>query len=765
MRKGFFERDFLGRFVRVIITVYVLLFLFRLIEALWVFIEYGFSKNILVSELLGFGLDVLGVSFFLPGYFIIHFLLRKKPKMVRAVNISLLALALIFVVPITAYFLYQLIPLDIFFYNYSFRELTFTLNSHEGNRLLALFGVLLFVLLVACIARFLNRVNVKRRVVKVSYLFMLLSIPLFFVVNPWLRKRADDFMLNKSHYFLTRSLNYFFTHQQDNFGEITEFQEFFPRRQFVDKEYPLLHEREKDSQHTKYFNSFSNAPNIVILIVEGLSDDFLYDFRGASLMPFLQELKDKSLYWKRCFTLGERSFAAVPSILGGLPHGDRGFTLQERLPRHLSLVSVLNRNGYYTTFYYGQGAWFHQKDRFFKYNQINLIFDKERFSPQRPKIIVGDNRFFWGYNDADLFSQSLEVIDTLNKSPRLDIYFTGSTHFPFVVNNDEHYSHWIEQQEDAEFFSNYATYLKSIRFADDALRDFFYEYSQGEEYKNTIFVITGDHPMTEIPIKNSLKRYHVPLLIFSEKLKGPKVFEHTVSHNDIWETLLNLLDSHLEIVPNQSTSLGGQLFPNPSDLHFPVAFMNDNREVVDFLWGDYFLTHNALYRVDSLLNISPMACDSIYKVMVRGLNAFNRTNFYTVGENRMMSASTYCQQLGLRNYFYKRDTIPERFDSEFYEVIPNQSIPNEDFFLDFSFIAKGRVKDLTLVYQLTNSSDSILFWENVGVNGHGKVTQSRIAIKKAESSDTMLFFKAYFWNQKRTNIKIYDTDILLHSAY
>lgn len=765
MKKKFLDIEFLSHFFRVIITVYALLFLFRLTETLWIFKEYGFSNNILTSELMGLGMDLLGIGFFLTGYFILHFLLSKKPKIGRAFNISLLALAVLFVVPVIAYFLYQLIPLDIFLYNYSFQELFFTLNSYEGNRLFALLGFLLFSMLVFGIAWLINRVEVKPKTIKITYLFVLFSLPLFFVINPWIQKKSDNFVLNKPYYFLSRSINYLFTSQQDDVGEVIEFQEFFPHRQFVDLEYPLLYEREKGSQDAECFNSFTTPPHIVILIVEGLSNDFLYDFRGATLMPFLQELKGKSLYWKRCFTLGERSFAAVPSILGGLPHGDKGFTLQERLPRHLSLVSVLNRNGYYTTFYYGQGAWFHQKDRFFKYNQIDLIFDKGSFSPQRPKIIVGDNQFFWGYNDADLFSQSFEVMDTLNKTPRLDIYFTGSTHFPFVIENDAHYSEWIEEQEDAEFFSNYSTYLKSIRFADDVLREFFNEYSKREEYLNTIFIITGDHPMTEIPITNSLKRYHVPLLIFSENLKEPESFEHNVSHNDIWESMINILGSYVEILPSQSTSLGGQLFPTSEGVDLPMAFMDDNREVVDFLWGDYFLNQDKLYKVDSALNISPMVCDSIYKTMRRGLRAFKRINLYTVGENRLLSASAYCQQLGLKNYFHRCDTVPRKFNDEFYEAIPCQSIPNEDMILDFSFIAKDRVKNLSLVYQITNAADSIVFWGNIGVNGNGKVTQSRIPIKGIESSDTVLFFKTYFWNQKRKSIEISEADFLLHSVY
>lgn len=96
------------------------------------------------------------------------------------------------------------------------------------------------------------------------------------------------------------------------------------------------------------------------------------------------------------YPFGERSFAAVPSILGSLPYGKTGFTLLEKLPRHLSLVSILNANNYHTAFFYGQGAWFHQKDQFFRYNNIDLLFDNNSFSSEYEKIIVGNDQFFWG---------------------------------------------------------------------------------------------------------------------------------------------------------------------------------------------------------------------------------------------------------------------------------------------------------------------------------------------------------------------------------
>ena len=328
-------------------------------------------------------------------------------------------------------------------------------------------------------------------------------------------------------------------------------------------------------------------------------------------MPFTSGLKDRSLYWNRCFTLGERSFAVVPSLLGSLPYGEKGFTLLDKLPRHLSLVSILEANNYQTDFFYGQAAWFHQKDRFFKYNNIGLIVDKSRFSDKYSKIIVGNDHFFWGYNDKDLFNQSFQVIDTIQKKPRLDIFFTGTSHSPFQISDQDYYDSRFskmmsELKNDSTivFFEKYKKYIQSVLFVDDALESFFKEYEARSDYDNTIFIITGDHPMTEIPIANSLKRYHVPLIIFSKGLNTTKTFTHTVSHLDVYETILSFLADYRINVPDVSSALGSNLLLEKSDREKRIAFMNDNREIIDFYSNDYFLSGEQLYSVAKDLTLT-----------------------------------------------------------------------------------------------------------------------------------------------------------------
>lgn len=759
----------LENYAKAIFSIYSLVFIFRLIESILIFYNYGFSKEILFSELIGIGYDFMGVSLPIIIYFILYSLVSKaKAQTLQIVHIGILFITVLVFLPIIQYFLNQLEPLDVFLYKHSIDEVLFTIKT-AGLNFISIFISLTAVLsLIALIVWRLNKIKLGPTAIKVTYSVVLISLPLFFAVHSLWRNKLDKFSVNKPAYFISKTVKYMLKNDTEyQTISINDFQRLYPDKTFIDEEYPLVYEKDRNDELGEFFNEFEVSPNIVILIVEGLSDDFIHEYKGAVLMPFLNELKNKSLYWNHCFTLGERSFAVVPCILGGLPYGDKGFTLQERLPRHLSLVSILKSNDYYTSFFYGQGAWFHQKDRFFRHNNIDLIFDNKKFSEDFDKIIVGKNVFFWGYNDKDLFNQSLRTIDTLNQAKRLDVFFTGTSHAPFVISDEDYYTNKLEgyaKLEYQDFYNTYSKYLKTVLFVDDALEDFFSEYKKRQNYENTIFIITGDHPMTEVPIENSLKRYHVPLIMFSEKLKENRVFSNFVSHHDIPETILSILQDYIPYNPALSTSLGTQLLSQSGKQTKSMAFMNTNREVIDFLWGDYYLSEQKLYKVDSTLCIKEVMNDSIKNEMTNKLETFRNINRYVCRNNKIISSDMYCKALNLQKIYAYQNTEAIEASSEYFSIIEKTKVPNKDMTLDINLNIKTRGdSDASIVYQITNSKDSTLLWKNFGFN-KDKITQVHIQIDQVPSVDSILYFKSYIWNRLNSNLTVSDIDVLLRTS-
>ncbi len=763
------------KYLNLAILSALILFLLRLLETSLIVLNFGTTPSLFQSELFGLSLDVLVFNVVLLLFYPIFFLISKRSVIAaQRLFIGLLSLFVLLHFLILNYFLYQLVPLDTFLYQYSFKEILFTINTSEISYLESLLILTFLFLVVYFSTRLVLKIRLQE--VKRIHLFILLSCSvLILLVLKLSGFEPNKFTMNKSSHFYSRTCTYFLNKKMasNEFSDkpYSGFQQLYSDKQFLDEEFPLLHKFKNLNDLDPFFNKFEQAPNIVLLIVEGLNDDFIHQYKGIELMPFLSNLKEKSLYWNRCFTLGERSFAAVPSLLGSLPYGEKGFTLLEKLPRHLTLVSILNSNNYFTSFFYGQGSWFHLKDRFFNSNNVDLLVDNSTFSEKYDKIIVGDDHFFWGYNDKDLFNHSLEVIDHLPKKPRLDVYFTGTSHSPFAITDPEKYDERFLQlrnslasEPDKKHFDTYRKYLESVLFVDDALEEFFRKYESREDFKNTIFIITGDHPMTELPISNSLKRYHVPLIIYSKQLKAPQTFKHTVSHLDVSGSVLSLLAGYDIKIPEKSSALGTNLVVHNSEQTKHIAFMNDNREIIDYYSDNHFLSAGKLYTVNADLSITEMNDRAKLADMQSELQVFKSTNNYVCANDKITPDSLYYKYLGYKLIDeYLTGTEPNQFEDEFYPVVKAIDVRNKTLFFDLTFDPLiVPEKDLSLVYQLSTKNDSILYWGASNISMQMSDFPLKLKIPKQNCSDSIVSFKSFFWNRSVQKTKFKDLKFSIH---
>jgi uncharacterized sulfatase len=599
-------------------------------------------------------------------------------------------------------------------------------------------------------------------------------IPFFVLAQLSEFSSLNKFSRNKLFFFGSRSISYFVNGDGESEKytqqDALNFQELFDTKKYIRSDYPLLHEFDSTDELGLYFNKFDSAPNIVILIVEGLNDDFIRKYKGANLMPFLSNLKNRSLYWNRCFTLGERSFAVVPSVLGGLPYGEVGFTLLDNLPRHFTLVSLLSANNYYTSFFYGQGSWFHRKDKYFDYNNIDLVFDKKNFTEKYTKVIVNDNNYFWGYNDKDLFNQSFEVLDTITEKRRLDIYFTGTSHAPYMISDNEHYndkfSHIVERltnTDSIEYFDTYQKYMKALLFVDDAFRDFFEAYKLRPGYENTIFIITGDHPMSEMPPANPLKKYHVPLLIFSEKLKKPEIFSNTVSHLDIYETILPLLKTYHLQIPDVSTALGNNLFVADDKMEKRMVLMNGNREIIDYYSDGYFISRNQIFMVDENLSLTEINDNKLYNKLENELDVFKKTSLDVSVKNRILPGNIYCQGLGYTELFSLENGDTIIFNTKYHNLTRKLEFSNQTIYYDVSFNYEGDADEtISVVYVLESEKEGSILWKSMPLSSRKNNFYAHVKIPKQEIGDSTFFFKSYLINPKLKKINIDDLKILIY---
>ncbi len=740
----------------------ILLFL-RVFETCFIFFNSGNQEDLIFAELQGliYDLSFSGIILlvFLP---VSKFLISRFGEKSFYLFVCFYSLFVLLHLLILSYFLYQLQPLDSFLYKYSLKDILFTINTSGLNVKLILLFIFLFFLTCFFIFTLIKRRNNSHKKLKFSKYYFIISIPLFLLFQLVNFNQQNVFSCNKSIFFYSKSLNYYFQNDENENSfstkEKNEFTKLFIENSSKNNEYPLLHKLPNENLLGKYFEKFDKKPNIVILIIEGLNDDYLHS-KDIKLMPFLSKLKDSSLYWEKCFTLGERSFAAVPSLLGSLPYAETGFTLQENFPEHVSLVSILQANNYQTSFYYGQPSWFHNKYNFFKNNFCDEIFDNSQFDKKYKKIIVGKDNYFWGYDDKSLFSQVLEKKAKEPLRNHLDVYFTGSMHSPFISSEDEIYERKftnqvskIKPESKKSHYLHYKRFYKSIPFTDDAFKSFFENYKKRADFQNTIFVITGDHPMTEIPPKNLLKRFHVPLLIYSPKLKKPEKFSNIISHLDFYETLLPFLKSYNLKTPINSTALGGNLFVKNKAKK--LVFMNGNRELIDYYSNGYYINDDALYKVNSEFEISKIKDEKTFYKMKHELNLFIKNNNYVCKSNKIIQEDLYAKALAL-NILKSKKINSIQNKNEYNDILENTILPNDDFQVDISFKYEiPKKSDVLVVYSLITNKNKVISWESQIIDPEKTNFQTRLNFKKQNHSEKEIILSVFIWNKKSNKIQV-----------
>jgi len=606
--------------------------------------------------------------FFLLPYLLISFFSKK------AANIfyRICAIILVFIqMGLIEYFHKSFVPLGSDLYAYSTNDIKQTVGS-SGT-----LGIPIFLLFVGLLAVFIFAFIYFTKKLKVTkYITLsLTAITIIFFLSGFSLKSFDSLqteyarslVLNKSDFFFSQTFQYIFPDVQEtdiysdvysgDFGEgakstIKDF------NYVSDNQYPFLHKDETPDVLSPFFNPGPRLPNIVIIFVEGLGRAFTNE--GAHLgnfTPFVDSLSKKSLYWKNFLSSGGRSFAVLPSVLGSLPFAKNGFNeLGLNMPDHLSLINIADHSGYQSAFFYGGDSRFDNMDLFMKKNNINHIYDEKTFPSSYTKMPSRDG-FCWGYGDDELFRRYLDLLPQGDHKPLLNVMFTVSTHSPFLLNNQAKYEQLFEDRmnqlnfspEQKEAHRQYKDQYATILFFDEAIKTFFENYKKRSDFNNTIFIITGDHRMPEIPMLSKIDRYHVPLIIYSPLLKRTATFSSISSHFDITPSLLAFLNHsyHLE-KPTLVTWMGSGLDTTRAfcnNHQYPL--MQTKNEVVDFIQGTSHLNGNNTFSLNDAMDEQDDNDKIKYQQLLHSFEQFKNRNQKFIDGAKLVPDSIYKKYSGL----------------------------------------------------------------------------------------------------------------------
>lgn len=466
-----------------------------------------------------------------------------------------------------------------------------------------------------------------------------------------------NFIVNKGYYLYRSSLNYFTqvksgetitVYSQSIEVDSTILQQFaleFPNWKHADVNYPFERQfTDSCPQLASYFNNGESKPNVVFIVVESLGREWSGQTDlGVSYTPFLDSLAQSSLYWSNCLSTTKRSFGVIPSLTGSTVLGPRGFQFGN-MPNHNSIFKILKQAGYQTNaFYAGEFSF----DCVYEYLVAQDV-DYMSTDLRSEYIALKDKRkgTYWGYSDEYLFSRSLEILGEHPQKPMFNLYVTISAHDE-MSKESERYDLIIEKTK--KIIEKLPVKLQtdqmqkieriaSVVYSDYALKLFFDAYSKRSDFKNTIFVITGDHA-AEVDIKNRIGYYHVPLMIYSPLLNQSAKFTSLVSHLDVAPSILGLLHNKYGIAMPQNVSWSGVglSFSSEFEANSKLLLMDYAHDIGEIVYGNYFYykEKDALYKIDSNLNLALQSSAVLRDSIIGKLNLFKQINNYTYLNNRL----------------------------------------------------------------------------------------------------------------------------------
>jgi hypothetical protein len=556
----------------------------------------------------------------------------------------LLLLLLVAQILLTMYFAKASVPLGADLYGYSLTEIRQTVGASGGPSWIA--GLIGAAALVAA-GWWLLRKGRQPGNLWLVVIVILTGGTLLLSGWPGVSAGETEFtrnlVLDKTGFFLRESWRYWYppVAETDIYAEgyiaADAAGDLRQRHYSSSPDYPFLTTDTVADVLSPFFRRDTRPPNVVILLVEGLGRAFTNEnaYLG-NFTPFLDSLSRQSLYWDNFLSAGGRTFAVLPSVLGSLPYARQGFiALGADMPPTLSLDKILQTDGYSTSFYYGGDAQFDGMKDFEKHDSTMEIRDGETFPAGYIKI-PASNGFSWGYSDPELFRYWLDSQPPTASTPQLSVILTVSTHSPFLLNEPALWQQRFERRMTELGFDEkaksehrlYRDQYASILYTDEALRAFFAAWSRRADFAHTVFLITGDHRMPEIPMRDKIDRFHVPLIVYSPLLQRKAVFHAVSCHLDIAPSLLAWLHHAYGLsVPAVSAWVGDGLdtaFAFRNVHQYPL--MQTKTDLVDFVAGENHLNNGNLFRLHADLSEDAIADDTIRSALQDGMESYRERN-------------------------------------------------------------------------------------------------------------------------------------------
>ena len=371
-------------------------------------------------------------------------------------------------------------------------------------------------------------------------------------------------------------------------------------------------------KNPKPTSSFLNK-NVVVIILESFSYEYTAYGRKKSYTPFLDSLSQKGLLFYKGYANGKRSIEGIPAILASMPSFGEPYVNSIHCGNKIeSFASLLKRKGYHSSFFHGGKNGTMSFDAFCKISGFDFYSGLNEY----PNADDYDGQ--WGIWDMPYLSQYVKELSKFPQ-PFFSSVFTLSSHHPFL----------LPEALKNKFAEGDLPIHKTIRYTDEALKNFFRDASHEPWFENTLFVITADHtgPSEDGYFSNSVGNYRIPILFYGKNVEFPKINNRLIQQVDLLPSVLHLLNYDLPYF-----SFGNNVFDSGA-VPFVVNMHNNLHQIIQ---GDKLYQFNR----DKILSYYELDKDSLLQNQIKGLKPTDSLiirrfhSFLQVYQNRIVRNKT-----------------------------------------------------------------------------------------------------------------------------
>ncbi|WP_431799996.1 LTA synthase family protein [Halobacillus andaensis] len=290
----------------------------------------------------------------------------------------------------------------------------------------------------------------------------------------------------------------------------------------------------------------AEGKNVIILSLES-TQTFVVDntLNGEELTPYFNDLKEEGAYFSNFYhqiKQGRTSDSEymLDNSLYGLNRGSAFFTHSGN--EYEATPELLGENGYTSTNMHANDNTFWNRNVMYDSLGYDEYYSKEDYD------VTEDKSYGWGYLDEYFFSDSLDKMEELEQ-PFYNKMITLTNHHPFTLPEDKKF---IEEGDTSSGTLN--RFFQTIRYQDEALKQFVEDFKESELYDDTVLIIYGDHfgisenhqqAMGEYLDKdiNEYEQFQlqrVPLLMIGEGIESQE-YDTVGGQIDLRPTITNLL--------------------------------------------------------------------------------------------------------------------------------------------------------------------------------------------------------------------------------